>query len=191
MLLPLERLQDKQVSLLVRLVLLEAQNESQLTRQDLPPFPALQKPEEKSFRSNNAFLTTAFRERESELNQHNDAVLSALHVALEPLPEPASDTEKKSIAAILVKRAACKALAEAQRGEDTSKTAVAIYELAEEVKKARADVPAGTRVVATLPPTLQMADLAADRMIESLAVRFTLEENSEIAKALDALRKAF
>lgn len=191
LLFPFMQLQEKQVSLLVRIVLLESQAELQLQKQDLPQFPPPVKPEGRSFRSNEAFMTNDFRRSEAKLTQNSEAVLSALHAAIEPLPSSANEVEKTAMKVLLVKRAACKALAEAHRGEDTSKTAVAIYELAEELKKARPGVPEGTKVVTTLPAAMQMVELATDRMIESLADRFTTDENSEIAKALKTLKQSF
>ncbi len=191
LLLPLERLQENQLGLLVRAALLEPVTDSQVDAKSLPAFPPANEPEGKSFSTVEAYLTNEFRERRTKLDQLSDAVLSCLHTALEKPPAPSTPTEKAGIEKILIKRVACRALAEAHRGEVTSKTAVAIYELAEDLKKARGATPEGAKTVTTLPTELQKADLTADRMLDALAARFTADEKSEIAKALAALKQSF
>jgi len=184
---PLERLEEKYLNLIVRGALLENVVPTDLKFDGLPPAPSMEPKTGKSFRAIEAILTQEFRESETKINSKSDVVLSYLHVAASPLASPANEFEKNSLNKILVKRAASKLLAEAHRGADESKTALAIYELTEELKKlAKESDPAGTKIVTTLPPTLVYADFTADQMRRALAERFSKDSNGEIAKGLTA-----
>jgi len=184
---PLERLEEKYLNLIVRGALLENAVPTELKSEDLAPAPSMQEKSDKSFRTTAAFLTAEFLEAETKINTKSGAVLSYLHVAASPLASPINDFEKSSLNKILIKRAVSKLLAEAHRSADESKTAVAIYELTEELKKLKKDPdPAGAKIVTTLPPTLVYADFTADQMRRALAERFSKDSNGEIAKGLTA-----
>ncbi len=183
---PLERLQEKHLNLLVRSALLEQGRAAQFTVKDLPTRPSMHRSEGKSFRSIEAYLTTEFRLAEGSLNQLSSAVLSHLHTETMQLAgNSAGETGKSSWEKTLLKRAVCRALAEAHRGTDESKTAVTIYELAEELKRLKTtSSPTGATIVSTLPSEYAYADFSATQMQTALAVRFTKDPQSEIAKAL-------
>lgn len=186
---PMERLEEKHLNLLIRGALLEQGSTASTEGVSLPTAPTTQPGEGKTFRAVEALLTTKFRAAESKLNQLSNAVLSYLHTALKPIVKSDNESENHSLTKILIKRSLCRVLAEAHRGADESKTAVAIYELTEELKKLKtADDP---KPASTMPEDIQYAEYSATQMQLALAARFTKDAQSEIAKALTAFDQVY
>ncbi|MDX1928932.1 MAG: hypothetical protein SFV81_20545 [Pirellulaceae bacterium] len=181
---PMERLEEKHLNLVVRGALLEQGAVPKFDVKDLPPAPSMQPTEGKAFRSIEAFLTTEFRAAEKKLNLASNAVLCYLHTAAKPIEIADNEAAKGSLNKIFIKRALCRALAEAHRGAEESKTAVTIYELTEELKKLDQSASAASQ-------ELQFAEFTATQMQAVLAARFTKNPESEIAKALTAFDQAY
>lgn len=187
---PMERLEEKQLNLVVRSALLEQGVTPKFDVKDLPPAPSAQPKEGKNFRSIEAFLTNEFRKAEQRLNLASNTVLGYLHTEAKPIAAPNSEIDKQSLNKALIKRALCRALAEAHRGAEESKTAVTIYELTEELKKLKAE-PSAEKTASTASKEYQYAEYTASQMQSALATRFTKDPQSEIAKALLAFDQAY
>jgi hypothetical protein len=181
---PMERLEEKHLNLVVRGALLGEGAAAKFDVQALPSPPSMQPTEGRGFRSIEAFLNDEFRAAEKKLNLASNAVLSYLHAEAKPIENADTEVAKHSLNKILIKRALCRALAEAHRGAEESKTAVAIYELTEELKKLDRQPQAASQ-------ELQFAEFTATQMQAILAARFTKNPESEIAKALAAFDQAY
>ena len=187
---PMERLEEKQLNLIVRGALLEQGVTPKFDVKDLPPAPSVQPKEGKNFRPIEALLTNEFRAAEQKLNLASNAVLSYLHVESMTIPKSDNEFDKRSLNKTLIKRSLCRALAEAHRGADESKSAVTIYELTEELKKLTVE-PTGQKAVPTAGVDYQYAEYTATQMQTVLAARFVKNPQSEIAKALAAFDQAY
>ncbi len=181
---PMERLEERHLNLLIRGALLEQGATPNFTAKELPPAPSMQPPAGKNFRAIEALLTIEFRAAEKKLNLASNAVLSYLHSAATPFENSDDEAYKRHFNKILIKRDLCRALAEAHRGSEESKTAVTIYELTEELKKLDESAPAASQ-------ELEFAEFTATQMQAVLAARFTKNPESEIAKALAAFDQAY
>lgn len=192
LLFPLERLQERQLNLLIRAALLDPRTATALDGKNLPPRPSTSSNEARTFRSIEALLTKEFRGAERSLNLFSNAVLSHFHAESSPVAEPTNEAEKFSLSKTLIKRSLCRVLAEAHRGADESKTAVAIYELAEELKQLKTTHESSVvNKDSTLPDGYGYADFTVDQMQIALAERFTKDPKGDIAKALTAFGQAF
>ncbi len=187
---PIERLEEKQLNLVIRGALLEQGVTPKFGVKDLPPAPSTQPSEGKNFRSIEAFLTNEFRAVEKKLSLASNAVLSYLHTASKPFAKSDNEVDKRSLKKTVLKRALCRALAEAHRGADESKTAVTIYELTEELKKLKVE-PSNEKSASTSGSEGQYAEYTATQMQAVLAARFTKDSQSEIAKALAAFDQTY
>ena len=188
---PMERLQEKQLRLLVRAALIESADLPLYSVSDLPPTPPLVALSDRNFRSFEAVLTPEFREAEKTLNTYAIAVLSYLHVEATRMPSPTNEFDKILFTKITVKRGLCRLLAGAHRSADESKTATAIYELAEELKRLRSTSEPIAKIESSVPPSYRHADVTADRLRTALARRFTGKTDNELASAIAAIERCF
>ena len=186
---PMERLQEKQLMFVVRAAVLEYSGMPTFKASDLPPAPQLMALSDRSFRTIETALTPEFREAEEKLNTYANAVLSYLHVEATGLPVPKDEFEKHLFHKIAVKRSLCRLLAKAHRNTDESDTAVAIYELAEELKRLRSAFMPAAELESTMPPRFVYADYSSDRLRTVLADRFKRTPDCEIAKAIAAIEQ--
>lgn len=189
---PLERLEEKHLNLLIRGALLDPGSAPATNVKGLPPAPGMQPSEGKTFRAVEAHLTTEFRNAEKKVNQFSNAVLSYLHTQSKPIAKSDDESVNRSLDKTLIKIALCRTLAEAHRGAEESKTAVAIYELTEELKKLKtSNEPSGVEPASTPSTEQHYAEFTANQMQTALAIRFIKDPQSEIAKALAAFDQAY
>lgn len=188
---PMERLQEKQLRLLVRAALMDSTELPAYKVSDLPPAPSLVATSDRNFRSIEAVLTPEFREAEKALNTYAIAVLSYLHVEATGLPSPKNEFEKLLFTKISEKRGLCRLLAGAHRSANESKTAIAIYELAEELKRLRSTSEPIAKIESIIPPSYLHADGSADRLRTALARRFIGKTDNELARAIAVIERCF